>query len=185
MTVFGRAGKILKSILAKVSFCRAQFNSCNCSRKSRATALRAAFETCMVQPQPTAAAGVQKDRALRGFLHSFKCLYLHPPHVLQLPLHFLAGFPVAEKTSPLQSRRAGAPQAGQTTGSSYFATSSSNFFPHFVHAYCRIGIPSPLLRAGRAAPPPWFLLLRAERAVPPFSVPYLRRARAVPPFLCP
>ncbi len=30
----------------------------------------------------------------------FIILYLQPPQVLQLPLHFLAGFPVDENISP-------------------------------------------------------------------------------------
>ena len=66
--------------------------------------------------------------------------YLQPPHVLQLPVHFLTGLPVAENISPDHSRAAAAPHAGQTTGSSNFFTSSSNFLPHAGQTYCNTGI---------------------------------------------
>ena len=66
-----------------------------------------------------------------------------PPQVLQLPLQCALFFPVAENISPLQSRSARFPQAGQGTGSSNFCTSSSNFCPHCGHLYCKIGIVTP------------------------------------------
>lgn len=66
--------------------------------------------------------------------------YLQPPHVLQLPEHFLTGLPVAENISPDHSRRAAAPQTGQTTPSSNFFTNSSNCLPHSGQTYCKTGI---------------------------------------------
>jgi hypothetical protein len=44
--------------------------------------------------------------------------YLQPPQVLQLPLHFFVGFPVAEYIHPAQSRAAAVPQSGHATASS-------------------------------------------------------------------
>ena len=66
--------------------------------------------------------------------------YLQPEQVAQCPEHFFAGLPVAENISPAHSRCACAPQAGQRTASSYFPTSSSNFFPHCGQTYCKTGM---------------------------------------------